>query len=195
QHWHIDISYINIKGTFYYLISLLDGYSRYLVHWDLRESMTEMDAAIVVQRAKEKYPEESPRIISDNGPQFIAKDFKELIRNLGMTHVTTSSYYPQSNGKKERFYGTLKRNCIRPKTPLSLEEAKQTVQKFIDYYNTRRLHASIGYITPQDKLLGREKEICVARDRKLARARASRKANRRKYKEQVSGNSACQQVA
>jgi transposase InsO family protein len=195
QHWHIDISYINIKGTFYYLISLLDGYSRYLVHWDLRESMTEMDAAIVVQRAKEKYPEESPRIISDNGPQFIAKDFKELIRNLGMTHVTTSSYYPQSNGKKERFYGTLKRGCIRPKTPLSLEEAKQTVQEFIDYYNTRRLHASIGYITPQDKLLGREKEIYVARDRKLARARASRKASRRKYKEQVSGNSACQQVA
>jgi transposase InsO family protein len=194
QHWHLDIAYINIKGTFYYLISLLDGYSRYLLHWDLRESMTEIDAAIVVQRAREKYPEENPRIISDNGPQFIAKDFKELIRKLSMTHVKTSPYYPQSNGKKERFYGTLKQECIRPKTPLSLEEAKQYVQEFIDYYNTRRLHASIGYITPQDKLLGREKEIYVARDRKLARARANRKANRQNYREQASGKTASQKV-
>jgi transposase InsO family protein len=194
QHWHLDIAYINIKGTFYYLISLLDGYSRYLLHWDLRESMTEIDAAIVVQRAREKYPEENPRIISDNGPQFIAKDFKELIRKLSMTHVKTSPYYPQSNGKKERFYGTLKQECIRPKTPLSLEEAKQYVQEFIDYYNTRRLHASIGYITPQDKLLGREKEIYVARDRKLARARANPKANRQNYREQASGKTASQKV-
>jgi len=194
QHWHLDIAYINIKGTFYYLISLLDGYSRYLLHWDLRESMTEMDAAIVVQRAREKYPEENPRIISDNGPQFIAKDFKELIRKLSMTHVPTSPYYPQSNGKKERFYGTLKQECIRPKTPLSLEEAKQYVQEFIDYYNTRRLHAGIGYITPQDKLQGREKQIHAVRDRKLARARSSRKANRQHYREQASGKTTSQEV-
>lgn len=194
QHWHLDIAYINIKGTFYYLISLLDGYSRYLLHWDLRESMTEIDAAIVVQRAREKYPEENPRIISDNGPQFIAKDFKELIRKLSMTHVKTSPYYPQSNGKKERFYGTLKQECIRPKTPLSLEEAKQYVREFIDYYNTRRLHAGIGYITPQDKLQGREKQIHAARDRKLARARASRKANRQHYREQASGKTTSHEV-
>ena len=72
QHWHIDVSYLNIRGTFYYLCSILDGYSRYIVHWEIRESMTEADVEIILQRAKEKYPDESPRIISDNGPQFIS---------------------------------------------------------------------------------------------------------------------------
>ena len=97
QHWHIDVSYIHVSGTFYYLCSVLDGYSRFLVHSDLRESMTEADIEILLERAKEKYPEAQPRIISDNGPQFIARDFKEFIRISGMTHVRTSPFYPQSN--------------------------------------------------------------------------------------------------
>ena len=80
QHWHIDVSYINLSGTFYYLSSALDGYSRFLVHWDLRESMEEADIEVILERAKEKYPGAKPRIISDNGPQFIARDFKEFIR-------------------------------------------------------------------------------------------------------------------
>src|SRR5256886_6676466 len=104
QHWHIDISYINLSGTFYYLCSILDGFSRFLVHWDLRESMRETDVEVILQRAKEKYLEAKPRIISDNGPQFIARDFKEFIRISGMTHVRTSPYYPQSNGKIERWH-------------------------------------------------------------------------------------------
>ena len=88
----MDVSYINVSGTFYYLCSVLDGCSRYVVHWDLRESMTEADVEIILERAKEKYPEARPRIISDNGPQFIARDFKEFIRISGMTHVRTSPY-------------------------------------------------------------------------------------------------------
>jgi transposase InsO family protein len=98
QHWHIDVSYINLCGTFYYVCSVLDGFSRFLVHWDLRESMREADIQVILHRAKENYPEAKPRIISDNGPQFIARDFKEFIRISGMTHVRTSPYYPQSNG-------------------------------------------------------------------------------------------------
>jgi putative transposase len=85
QHWHIDVSYINISGTFY--CSILDGCSRYIVNWDLRESISEADIEIILQAAKEKYPEARPRIISDNGPQFIANDFKEFLRISGMTHV------------------------------------------------------------------------------------------------------------
>lgn len=76
EYWHIDVSYLNIKGTFYYLCGVLDGYSRYIVHWEIRESMTESDVEIILQRAREKFPKAHPRIISDNGPQFIAKDFK-----------------------------------------------------------------------------------------------------------------------
>ena len=74
--------------------------------------MRETDVEIVLQRAKEKYPLARPRIISDNGPQFMAKDFKEFIRVSGMAHVRTSVYYPQSNGKLERWHKTLKRECV-----------------------------------------------------------------------------------
>ncbi len=98
----MDISYVNLAGTFYYLCSVLDGYSRYLVHWELRESMKEAEVEIILERARERFPQARPRIISDNGPQFIARDFKEFIRICGMTHVRTSPFYPQSNGKIER---------------------------------------------------------------------------------------------
>jgi len=182
QHWHIDISYLNIRGTFYYLLSIIDGYSRYIIHWEIRESMRESDVEIVIQRAREKFPEVNPRIISDRGPQFVAKEFKEFIRVSGMDHVLTSPYYPQSNGKKERWYRTLKSECIRPKTPLSVEEAREVVFEFVEYYNTRRLHSAIGYITPIDKLNGRELEIFASRDNKLDQARARRKANREKQR-------------
>lgn len=183
EHWHIDISYLNICGTFYYLCSLLDGYSRYILHWEIRESMQEQDVSIIVQRAREKFPDHRPRIISDNGPQFIAKEFKELIRISGMDQVLTTPYYPQSNGKKERWYQTLKQECIRPKTPLSMEEARKVVADFVHSYNTERLHSAIGYITPETKLNGQEKEVFRQRDQKLAEAREKRKSNRRKAKQ------------
>ena len=178
EHWHIDISYVNICGTFYYLCSVLDGFSRYIVHWEIREQMTEMDVEIILQRAQEKFPDAQPRIISDNGPQFIAKDFKEFIRLSGMTHVKTSPYSPQSNGKLERYHRTIKGSCLRVKTPLSLEDAQRVVTEFVTYYNHERLHSAIGYITPNDKLEGRAETIQAARDAKLAAARDARKAQR-----------------
>jgi transposase InsO family protein len=178
EHWHVDVTYINICGTFYYLCSLLDGYSRYLVHWEIRETMTEQDVEVIIQRAREKFPDARPRIISDNGPQFIAKDFKEFLRLAGMTHVRISPGYPQSNGKKERFYQTLKTECIRPGTPLSIEDARRIIAAFIEHYNTVRLHSAIGYVTPEDKLEGRAEAIWAERDRKLAAARETRRARR-----------------
>jgi len=178
QHWHIDISYINLSGTFYYLCSVLDGYSRFLLHWDLRESMTEAEIEVILERAKEKYPEARPRIISDNGPQFIARDFKEFIRISGMTHVRTSPYYPQSNGKLERWHKSLKTECIRPGTPLTGEDAVRLIQAYVDRYNTVRLHSAIGYVTPQDMLAGRQAEIHAERDRKLEEARRLRRLRR-----------------
>ena len=178
EHWHVDVSYINIAGTFYYLCSLLDGCSRFLVHWELRETMIEADVEQIIQRAREKFPEATPRIISDNGPQFIARDFKEFIRICGMTHARTSPYYPQSNGKIERWHRILKEECIRPGTPLTLEDARRIVAKFVEHYNTVRLHSAIAYVTPRDKLEGRQEEIFAARDRKLEAARERRKQQR-----------------
>lgn len=178
EHWHVDVSYINVCGTFYYLCTLLDGCSRYVVHWEIKESMTEADVEIIVQRAREKFPGVTPRIISDNGPQFIAKDFKEFIRICGMTHVRTSPYYPQSNGKLERWHRSVKSECIRPSTPLSLEDARRSVSEYVTHYNEVRLHSAIGYVTPKDKLEGREAVIFAERDRKLAEARERRRARR-----------------
>ena len=140
EHWHIDISYLNIAGTFYFLCSVLDGYSRAIVHWEIRETMKEPEVETIVQRALEKYPGQKPRIISDNGPQFIAKDFKQFIRLAGITHVRTSPYYPQSNGKLERWHGTLKNEEFRNKAPRDVEEARRVVDNFVTHYNEVRLH-------------------------------------------------------
>jgi len=178
EHWHIDVSHINIAGTFYYLCSLLDGCSRSIVHFELRPSMTEADVETILQRALEKFPSAKPRIISDNGPQFIAKDFKEFIRIAELTHVKTSAYYPQSNGKIERWHKSLKADCIRPGTPLDIDQARRLIAGFVQHYNTVRLHSAIGYITPKNKLLGKDKAIFAARDQKLASARLQRKINR-----------------
>jgi putative transposase len=185
EHWHVDVSYINVCGTFYYLCSLLDGYSRSIVHWEIRETMKEMEIEVILQRGREKFPEAYPRIISDNGPQFIARDFKEFIRLCGMTHVRTSPYYPQSNGKLERWHKSLKSECIRPGTPLSLEDARRLVTDYVEHYNTVRLHSAIGYVAPADKLAGREPAIFTERDRKLDEARARRKVARQAVRSAV----------
>jgi transposase InsO family protein len=178
EHWHVDVSYINISGTFYYLCSVLDGASRYIAHWEIRESMKEREVEIILQRALEKFPDARPRIISDNGPQFLAKDFKEFIRICGMTHVRTSPYYPQSNGKIERWHKSIKTECIRPGVPLTLEDAQRIVGLWIDRYNTIRLHSAIGYLAPIDKLEGRGAQIFAERDRKLDDARLKRQQRR-----------------
>lgn len=191
EHWHIDVSYVNLCGTFYYLCTLLDGCSRYIVHWELREAMTEKDIEIILQRAREKFPEAKPRIISDNGPQFIAKDFKEYIRLTGMSHVRTSPYYPQSNGKLERYHKTIKTECIRPKVALSLGEARNQIVEYIRYYNDERLHSAIGYIAPNDKMEKRDRQIFKERDQKLDTARTARKQKRLKMRQRLD----CHQIS
>jgi transposase InsO family protein len=178
EHWHVDVSYINVAGTFYYLCSLLDGASRAIVHWEIRDSMTEADVECITQRAREKFPDARPRIISDNGPQFIAKDFKEFIRIAGMTHVRTSPHYPQSNGKIERWHKTLKSDAIRVTPPASVDEARSVVGNFVEHYNGVRLHSAIGYIAPNDILAGRAEAIWTARDEKLEAAREARRQRR-----------------
>ncbi len=178
EHWHVDISYINVMGTFYYLCSFLDGASRAIIHWEIRDKMTESDVECILQRAREAVPEARPRVISDNGPQFIAKDFKEFIRVAGMTHVRTSPYYPQSNGKIERWHKTLKEDAIRVTPPASLEDAREIVRNFVAHYNNVRLHSALGYVTPSDFLAGRRDEIHAARDAKLEAAREARRKRR-----------------
>jgi putative transposase len=178
DHWHVDFSYVNVAGTFYYLCSVLDGCSRAILSWDIRPAMKEADAEIVLQRAHEAFPGFRPRIITDNGSQFVAKDFKAFIRHFQTSHVFTSPHYPQSNGKIERFHRTLKEQAIRPKTPLSLADAKRVTETFIDHYNQVRLHSALGYIAPIDRLANRHRSIFQQRDLKLEAARQIRKNKR-----------------
>jgi len=175
DHWHVDISYLNICGAFFFMCSVLDGCSRSIVHWEIRKKMEETDVEVILQRAREKHPGETPRIITDNGPQFISRDFKEFIRIAGMTHVKTSPYYPQSNGKIERYHRTIKGDCIREKHIDSVEDARRVVDRYVRHYNEVRLHSAIGYVTPHTKLAGNEKEVFSERDRKLESAREQRR--------------------
>jgi putative transposase len=178
EHWHIDIAYLNIAGSFVFLCTILDGCSRFIVHHELHETMPESRVELVLQRAREKFPQAKPRIISDNGPQFIARDFKSFIRLAGMTHVRTSPYYPQSNGKIERWHQSLKSEAVRVKTPLNLKDAREVVGGYVIYYNKVRLHSAIGYLTPETRLSGRHQGVFDARDAKLAAAREQRRISR-----------------
>lgn len=177
EHWHTDISFIRIGASFYCLISVLDGYSRTIVHWELREKMAAKDVQLVIERAREKYPEaKGVRIISDNGGQYTCREFASYLALCGMTHARTSPYYPQSNGKIERFHQSIKTEGIHPNSPVSMEDATRIIGRYIEHYNTVRLHSAIGYVAPKDKLDGREPIIFAERKRKLADA-----AKRRAY--------------
>lgn len=178
EHWHTDFSYLNLGGTFYYLCAVLDGCSRAILAWDIRPQMQESDAEIVLQKAREAHPEARPRVITDRGSQFVGRDFQSFIRLWQTAHVLCSPHYPQSNGKLERFHRTLKEQAIRPKTPLTIDDAKRVVAQFIDHYNNTRLHGALGYVTPSDRLASRHTAIFAARDQKLETARQARKLKR-----------------
>lgn len=173
-HWHTDIKYVNYHGTFLFLISVIDGYSRFIVHHELRQSMQQFDVQITLQRALEKHPGYKPRIISDNGPQFISKDFAEYLKQVGLQHIRTSVAYPQSNGKIERYHRTIHQDCLMKTSLINLDDARKQVADYINYYNTKRLHSSLFYLTPEDFLFNRVDEKLEIRKRKLKEAKLTR---------------------
>ncbi len=104
-----------------------------------------------------------------------------MARNQGLSprdRVKTSPYYPQSNGKIERYHRTIKGDCIRAKSLASVDDSRQAVKQYVHHYNTVRLHSAIGYVTPHTKLAGKEKELFAQRDEKLEAARERRRLRR-----------------
>lgn len=179
EHWHTDIKYVNFHGAFLFLISVIDGFSRYIVHHELRVSMQEYDVQITIERALEKYPGVRPRLISDNGPQYVARDFTEYLRLKGLQHVRISVGYPQSNGKIERYHATITKECLRRRSFIDLDDARRQVASYIDFYNTERLHSAIYYLTPAEVLNGKMEERLREREEKLvAAAQYRRSVNR-----------------
>lgn len=147
--------------------------------------MTEYDVQLVLQKARELYPDENPTIISDNGSQFLAKDFKEFIRINSLQHIRTSVGYPQSNGKIESFHKSIKAECIHQQSFISIEDACRKIDQWIEEYNFVRLHSAIGYISPNDKLHGRAEQIFKERDQKLQNERERRKTNNRRNQSRI----------
>jgi len=177
EQWHTDIAYVNMQGTFVFLISVLDGYSRAVLAWNLCSQMETLDVDLVIRRAHEKWvagTELRPRIISDNGPQYLSRELRQTLKDFNMEHTRTSVAHPQSNGKLERFHGTIKHEKIRSTPSLSLDQMKSEIGRWIDAYNYERLHSSIGYVAPMDVIEGRRERIVRRREEKLKLARKQR---------------------
>jgi putative transposase len=164
MHWHTDIAVITVDGVYYYLCSVLDGYSRFIVHWEFLDRMTEPDIELIVQRALEAHPGVQPADHLRQRPAVHRRRLPPLHRPRRPDPRPHLGELPQSNGKIERYHRTLDKDTIRAVTP---DGARATIAARIDHYNNHRLHSAIGYVTPRDKLLGLETEIWAERDRKL----------------------------
>lgn len=187
EHWHTDISYVRYKGTRFYLICILDGFSRAILAWDIRLAMESFDTYMVLIRACLKWlptTEINPRLISDNGSQFLTKEYKAILHEFEMTHVRTSVNHPQSNGKIERFHKTIKNECVRDLPRITEEQFRRDIGEWIRRYNEERLHSSIQYLPPIKVLSGQGEEILQERKNKIAIA----KMNRELYYKKVNAN-------
>jgi transposase InsO family protein len=140
--------------------------------------MEGINAEILVTETKELYPEaKDVRLISDNGSQFISKDFQELVLLLELKHTFTSANHPQSNGKLERFHRTLKSEHVRRSAYLNYQDACIRMAQWIVYYNNVRLHSAIWYLTPNDVFNNKTSARLAERKEKLYTACI----NRREY--------------
>ena len=169
EQWQTDASYFFVAGWgWYYLISVLDDYSRFILAWDLKGDMTAQSIREVVQQAVEwtgmaQVPvEDRTRLLSDRGPGFLARALEDYLRMLEIRHLYCSPYHPQTNGKLERFHETLKArlNLLVYTSPEALREA---MAEFIGFYNQRRYHEGIGNVTPADVYYGRREEMLKRR--------------------------------
>lgn len=174
HHWHTDIAYVTMSGVHYYLVFMLDGFSRFLLHWELMTDMTGLSVELFTQRTIDKYPEAKPMVIHDNGSQFISHDFKCILSANNCIDVPTRRKHPETNGKAERFVGLVRTEALRPNSPAYYGECIKVIEKFVDEYNNNRYHAGIGYLKPVDVFHGRGPAILAERKEKLSQARQER---------------------
>jgi hypothetical protein len=154
---------------------MLEGYSRFLLDWELMPDMLGSSVEMFVQKVKENYPHARPGLINVNGSQFISLDFKRLLEKLQIQQVFTRRNHPQTNGKIERMNGTVKQEAIRPNSPSTFQEACEILNHYSYENNYQRLRAGIQFLRPADMFFGRGKVILFERSRKIEVARANRK--------------------
>jgi len=191
--WATDCSHIKvIDWGWYYLVTVMDDYSRFILAWELKSDMASSSLIDVVQKAVEATGmtdvpvEDRTMLLSDNGPGYISRQFGDYLRLVGIRHILASPYHPQTNGKIERYHRTIKGELILMpyEMPGELEEA---IRKFIEYYNYRRYHEGLGNVTPYDVYIGRHLEIIQIRREVKSKTLQARRDYNRTAREQGSG--------
>ena len=176
-----DASYFKVMGWgYYYLVTVMDDFSRFILAWKLQRDMTSDSFIEVVQDAvdltgmTEVPMEDRTRLLSDNGPGYVSRSFRDYLHLVGIRHILASPYHPQTNGKLERYHQSIKRdvNQIPYDAPANLNVA---IADFVSYYNNRRYHKALGNVTPSHVLNGRREQILAKRkevqDRTIRRRR------------------------
>jgi putative transposase len=167
QMWATDASYFRVVGWgYYYLVTVMDDYSRFILGWKLQKDMSANSLIEVIQEAVDATGpddigvpvENRTRLLSDNGAGYISRAFRDYLNLVGIRHILAAPYHPQTNGKVERYQQSLKRevNQLPYELPSHLEKA---IADFVDYYNSRRYHKALGNVTPADVLYGRREAI------------------------------------
>jgi len=167
--WQTDFSYLKVvHWGWYYLTTILDDYSRYIIAWELCRNMRSDDVERVVTQALNKTGldmDQRPKLLSDNGSCYVSGDLKEFLEEESIVHVRGKPLHPQTQGKIERYHRTMK-NIIKLEHYYSPEELQAKISEFVDYYNNQRYHESLNNITPADVYFRREQEV-LERRRKI----------------------------
>ena len=189
EQWQTDATYILVKNWgWFYLISVLDDFSRKIVAWKLQSGMTAEDFAEVIEMAcnnSSVEPDKMPKVVSDRGPALISEDFGGYLEAKGIGHILAAPYHPQTNGKIERYHKSLK-SQIHLQVWECPNKLKEEIGRFIKFYNSKRYHESLGNVTPDDVYFGRRDKIIEDRkNKKLKTMRYRRKMNQRDSKIQT----------
>ena len=184
ERWHTDLMYLRVADSWYFLVTVLDAYSRYVVHWELLSTMRAADVRLVIQKALEQTGAK-PQIVSDSGSQFTAAEFKDLVRRFAFEHIRIRTYHPESNGAVERYHRST-REALGDADPRNLAQARAIIGEWVRHYNEERLHAGISYLPPVVFYGGDPAVRISERKAKLERARTERRRiNRSTNREQL----------
>jgi transposase InsO family protein len=173
--WHVDLMYLWVRGRWYFLVSVLDSYSRFIVHWELALSMRAQEIAEIIATALEKVPGKKPKIVRDNGSQFIAKEWREVIRHFELEEIPIRARHPQSNGRIERYHRSVREEAFGDREVEDFYQARDLLRQWVRYYNEERLHSALNYLRPVDYYDGDPEALLAERKRKLMAAVIRRK--------------------